>query len=140
MFSKHQNKAEFRNLDDSAVISIDFSGLRTFAASKTSTASTTSIVSMTLAASFYQKIIDSDVWIIPSIQMIKTRPFLWNGSSEINFLSDICYPFCQRLLRSANVNFLKLIDEPQISIPPEATRHHNLSKLMILLPLRASYF
>ena len=31
LFSKHQNKAEFRNLDDSAVISSDFPGLRTFA-------------------------------------------------------------------------------------------------------------
>jgi hypothetical protein len=55
LFSKHQNKAEFRILDDSAVISSDFSGLITFAASKTSTASTTSAASMTSTASFYQK-------------------------------------------------------------------------------------
>jgi hypothetical protein len=32
LFSKHQNKAEFRNLDDSAIISSDIPGLRTFAA------------------------------------------------------------------------------------------------------------
>jgi hypothetical protein len=52
LFSKHQNKAEFMNLDDSAVISSNFPGLRIFAASMTSTASTTSVAS---AASFHQK-------------------------------------------------------------------------------------
>jgi hypothetical protein len=55
LISKHQNKAEFRNLDDSAVISSDFPGLRTFAASMASTASTTSVASMTSTASFHQK-------------------------------------------------------------------------------------
>ena len=38
--SKHQYKAEFKNLDDSEVLSSDFSGLKTSAASVTSTAST----------------------------------------------------------------------------------------------------
>ena len=33
--------------------------------------------------------------------------------------------------------FWKLIDETQISKPPEPTRHHNSIKLWILLPLRA---
>jgi hypothetical protein len=47
LFSKHKNKAEFRNLDESAVISSDFPGLKTFAASMASTASTTSVASMT---------------------------------------------------------------------------------------------
>jgi hypothetical protein len=55
LFSKHQNKAEFRNLDDPAVIRSNFSGLRTFAASMTSTASTTEVASMTSTASFHQK-------------------------------------------------------------------------------------
>jgi hypothetical protein len=55
LFSKHQNKAEFRILDDSAVTSSDFPGLRTFAASMTSTASTTSVASMTSTASVHQK-------------------------------------------------------------------------------------
>jgi hypothetical protein len=31
--SKHQNEAEFKNMDDSEVLSSDFSGLRTSAAS-----------------------------------------------------------------------------------------------------------
>jgi hypothetical protein len=54
-FSKHQNKAEFKNLDDSEVLSSDFLDLRTSAASVTSTASTTSVASMTFTASFHQK-------------------------------------------------------------------------------------
>jgi hypothetical protein len=33
--------------------------------------------------------------------------------------------------------FWKPVDETQISKPPEATRHHNSIKLLILLPLRA---
>ena len=82
-FSKHQNKAEFKNRDDSEVLRSDFPGLRTFATSMTSTASTTSVASMTSTASFHQKITNPDDWIIPTTQMIKTRPFLWNGPSKI---------------------------------------------------------
>jgi hypothetical protein len=52
IFSKHQNKAEFKNLDDFEVPSSDFSGLRTSAASMTSTAS---MASMTSMASIHQK-------------------------------------------------------------------------------------
>ena len=55
LLPKHQNKAKFRNLDDSAVISSDFPGFRTFATSMTSTASTASVASMTSTASFHQK-------------------------------------------------------------------------------------
>jgi hypothetical protein len=55
LFSKHQHKAEFRNLEDSAVIISEIPGLRTFAASMTSTASTTSVASMTSTASMHQK-------------------------------------------------------------------------------------
>ena len=36
--------------------------------------------------------------------------------------------------------FWKLIDETQMSTPPKATRHHNSTKLWLLLPLRALYF
>ena len=51
-FSKHPNKAEFNDMDDFELLSSDFPGLRTSAASMTSTASTTS---MTSTASFHQK-------------------------------------------------------------------------------------
>ena len=53
--SKHQNKADFENLVNSEVLRSDFSGLRTSAASVTSTASTASVASMTSTASFHQK-------------------------------------------------------------------------------------
>ena len=55
IFSKHQNKAEFKNLNDSEVPSCDFPGLIISVASMTSTASTTSMASMTSTASFHQK-------------------------------------------------------------------------------------
>ena len=55
IFSKHQNEAEFNNLDDSEVPSCDFTGLRTSAASMTSTASMPKMTSMTSIASFHQK-------------------------------------------------------------------------------------
>ena len=58
-FSKHKNKAEFKCLDDSEVLSSDFPGLKTSAASMTLTASTTSVASMTSTASFHQKIYSS---------------------------------------------------------------------------------
>ena len=50
-FSQNQNKAKFNTLDDSELLSGDFSGLKTSVASMTSTASTTSMASMTSTAS-----------------------------------------------------------------------------------------
>ena len=79
-FSKHQNKAKFKNLDDSRVLSSNFPGLRISAASMTSTAS---VASMTWTASFHQFFIQPDGWIIPSTQMTNTSPFFWNGSWKI---------------------------------------------------------
>ena len=52
ILSKHQNKAEFKDLDDSEVFSSNFPVLRTSAASMTST---TSMASMISTASFHQK-------------------------------------------------------------------------------------
>ena len=49
-FSKRENKAEFKCLDDSEVLSSGFSGLKISAASMTSAAS---VASMTLRASFH---------------------------------------------------------------------------------------
>jgi hypothetical protein len=54
--SKHKNKAKFKCLDASEVLSSDFPGLKTSAASMTSMASTASAASMTSTASFHQKI------------------------------------------------------------------------------------
>ena len=54
-FSKHQCKAELKNLDDSKVLNSDFPGLKTSAASMTSVPSLASMASMTSTASFHQK-------------------------------------------------------------------------------------
>ena len=56
---------------------------------------------------FIKKITDPDGLIIPSTQMTNTSPFLWNGSSKIQFFTDIWYTFCPRLVRPACVTFLK---------------------------------
>jgi hypothetical protein len=76
LFSKHQNKAEFNNLDDFNVLNGNFAGFRT---STASIASTTSMASMTYTTSFHQKITDTDGWIIPGTIMTNTGPLLWNG-------------------------------------------------------------
>ena len=55
-FSKHKNKAEFKCLDDSEVLSSDFTGLKTSAGLMTSVASTASTASMILTVLFYQNI------------------------------------------------------------------------------------
>jgi hypothetical protein len=77
IFSKHQNKAEFMNLDDSEVPSSYFPGLRTSSASMTST------------ASIHQKFTNPDGWIILGTKITKTHPFLWNGSSNIQLFTNI---------------------------------------------------
>jgi hypothetical protein len=56
---------------------------------------------------FIKKITDPDVLIIPSTKMTNISPFMWNGSSKIQFVTDIWYSFCWRLLRPADANFLK---------------------------------
>ena len=55
VFSKHKTKAEFKCLDDSEVLSSDFPGLSTSAASMTSVTSTASMALMTSTASLREK-------------------------------------------------------------------------------------
>ena len=55
MFSKHQNKAGFKTLGDSDLLSGDFSGLKTYAVSLTSSASAASLASITSTAFFHQR-------------------------------------------------------------------------------------
>ena len=56
---------------------------------------------------FIKNFTDPDGLIIPSTQMTTTNPFLWNRSSKIKFFTNIWYSFCRRLLRPADVIFLK---------------------------------
>ena len=84
---------------------------------------------------FIKKFTQHDGWIIPSPQMTNTSPFLWNGSSKIHWH---LIPFSLEAVEASLCQFLwKLVDETQISNPPEPTLHHKSIKLWILLSLRA---
>ena len=48
---------------------------------------------------FIKKFTRPHRWIIPNTQMTNTILFLCNGSSKIQFFTNIWYPFCPRLLR-----------------------------------------
>ena len=61
--SKNQSKAEFKNLDDTEVLSSNVPGVITSATSMTYMASTTSVASMTSTATFHQKIY-STWWLV----------------------------------------------------------------------------
>ena len=56
---------------------------------------------------FTKELPEPDGWIIPGTKMTSTGPFLWDGSSKIQFFTGIWYLFCWRLLRPAYVTFLK---------------------------------
>ena len=94
-FSKHQCKAEFKNLNDSEVLSGDFAGLKTSAAS------------MTSKASFHQNNYSSWWLDHPYQQKDQYQFFFEERSSNIQFFTDIWYPFYWRLLRPANITVLK---------------------------------
>ena len=91
-FSKNQNKAEFKNRDDTEVLRSNFPGLRIFATSMTSTASTTSVASMTSIASFHQKITELDGFINPGFKMTFSGLFMWVGSSKTHYFIDFWHP------------------------------------------------
>ena len=56
---------------------------------------------------FTKELRGTDGWIIPGTKMTNTIPFLLNEPSEIQIFTDTLYSFCQRLLRPADVTFLK---------------------------------
>ena len=110
-YLKHQNKVKFfiellnpSTLKTSVVI---FTALDTFTASLTSAASATSMTSTTSKALFPQKLPDLDYCILPGTKMTNTDHFLWIGSSKIQIFTSILQSWCQRLLRPANITFLK---------------------------------
>jgi hypothetical protein len=108
-FSKHKNKILFVNkllnlmtwliLKASEMI---FLALGTSAASMTMAASKTSTALMTSKAFFSQKAS------LPGTKMTKNGAFLWIGSLKIHIFTDIWHFFGRRLLRPANITFLKI--------------------------------
>ena len=119
----------------------NFPGLRTFAASMNSAASTTSVASMTLTASFHQKkllmlMIGSSL----ASKYSKTVPFCGIDHQKLDFLliSDTLY--VRGCWGQPMLLFWKLVDETQISNSPEATRRPSLENILVLLSLRAILF
>ena len=113
VFSKHQNKADFKNLDDSEVPSCDFPGL------------IISVASMTSTASFHQKLYWSwwfdDPW--------HQNDQYWSIFVEWIIKNPIFTDFSTFSVRGCwgqpVLLFWKLIHETQNLWPPEATRHNN---------------
>jgi hypothetical protein len=73
----------------------------------TSVASTASMASMTSTASFHQKNYWSWWFDHPLHPNDQYQSLLWNGLSKIQFFTNIWYSLCLRLLRPADVIFLK---------------------------------
>ena len=86
---------------------------------------------------FITKFNGPDGSMIPGTKMTNTGPFLWNGSSKTQIFTDFRTFSVRGCWEQPMLLFWKLIHETQISKPPEATRHQNSTKLLIILPLRA---
>ena len=105
---KHQNKVKFKTLGDSELLRGDFTGHEISGTPLTSLASATWLASTTSTVLFQHRTSWSWwFWIIPWTKTTNTCPFLWNGSSKIQFFTDIWHPFYGRLLRPVDVTFLK---------------------------------
>ena len=87
-FSKHQNKAEFKNPDYSEVHRSNFPGLGTSAASLPHWPLQPHWPQQPPQPNFIKALPDFDGWIIPGTKITNTVPFLWNGSPKIQFITD----------------------------------------------------
>ena len=70
--------------------------------------------------------------------MTNAGPFLWNGSSKIQFCTDFSTFSVGGCGGQPMLLFYKIVKETQMSTPPEATRQNNLTTLLVLLPLRTN--
>ena len=99
----------------------------TYAASLTSAPSETLMASVTCKALFPQILTDLNDF----IPLAPKWPILVQIFTDFSTFS-VAGCWGQPMLL-----FWKLVHETQISKPPEAARHHNSTKLLILLPFRA---
>ena len=67
--------------------------------------------------------------------VLKTKKWVVSQNNILNFNTFSVRGCWGQLM----LLFWKLVDETQMSKPLEATRHHNSTKLLIFLPLRAIY-
>ena len=87
---------------------------------------------------FIKKNTDPDGLIIPGTHMTNIDPLKWNRSSKIQIFTGICALSVGGCWGQPMLLFWKLTNKTQMFELPEATRHHNLLKLSILLPVRAN--
>ena len=125
VFQKKQNKVQFKNLDDSEVLSSDFPGLITSATSLNSSASATSLATPASSALFQQR--TSWSWWFTQKWPILVL-FCGMDNQKSNF-SMILAPFLSGAVEACWCKFFeKLVDATEMSKPPEASRHHNSKK------------
>ena len=119
--SKHQNKAEFKNLYGSEVLSSDFPGLKTSAASMASTASTASMASMQwpLKPHFIKKITPDDDWIPLATKSPILVFFGGMDHHKTQIFTDICTFSVGGCRGQLILFFWKLVEKTQISAPQD---------------------
>ena len=74
---------------------------------------------------FIKNTTDCDGWIIPDTKMTILVPFLWNGSSKIQFFTGISTISVGGCWGHPMLLFWKLVDETQMPTTPEGTSHHS---------------
>ena len=86
---------------------------------------------------FIKKIIDPGGLIIPSTHMTNKVPFCGIDYQKSNFSLIYGTLSVGGCWGQPMPFFWKLVDETQMSKPPEATRHHKSKEIFVLLSLRA---
>ena len=134
LLSKHRNKAEFRYLEDPAVI---FQALEPLQPQWPQQPQQPRWPQWPQQPHFIQELPEPDGWIIPGTKMTSTSVFCWMDHQKSNFLfvSDI---FSVRgCWGQPMLLFWKLVANIKMSWP-QAFIEHNLSmKLSILIPAKA---
>ena len=135
---KHQNKAEFKNLDDSEVLSNGFSSLCDLCSllDLTSLCDLNGLYSLKCLFSpknFLVLMVGSSL--APKWPILAPICEMNHQKSKFSLISyTLSVGGCWGQPMSI---FWKLVDETQKCNPTKATRHHNSIKLLVLLHLRA---
>ena len=99
------NSRTWKPLKSSVVI---FQALETSSALLTSVASATSLASTAYKAQLPKKLLDPDGLIITGTKITIAGNFLWNGSSKIQFFTNIWHSFWRRPLRPHEVKKISI--------------------------------
>ena len=111
-FSKRQNKAEVITQKSSVLI---FQTLEPLQPQWSLQPQQPPWPQWPLQPHFIKNITYCDGWIIPGTKMTNTGPFLWNGSSKIQFFTDISTISVGGCWGQPMLLFWKLVDRNQMS-------------------------